>query len=78
MHEANFEMLVCLVYASQQRHARALQAVGLLIHTLARLLDGQSSSKRHLFAAVSFTSPQSLLEAATAGHCSIERLQRSA
>ena len=22
MHESNFEMLVCLVYASQQRHAR--------------------------------------------------------
>ena len=63
LNASNFEMLVCLVYASQQRHARALRAVGQLRRTLARLLDGQSSSKRHLFAAVSFTSPQSYLEA---------------
>ena len=67
MHESNFEMLVCLVYASCQRHAARSRPLG-SVRNLARLLDGQSSYERHLFAAVSLTSPQSALEAETACH----------
>ena len=78
MHESNFEMLVCLVYASQ-RHAARVTGRWAAGRTLARLLDGRLSCQQHLFAAVSLTSPQSLLEAATAGHTQyIERPQRCA
>ena len=77
MRESNFEMLVCLVYASSQRHAARVRPLGSW-YALARLLDGRLSCQRHLFAAVSLTSPQSRWRPQNCLPLSIERPQQDA
>ena len=74
MHESNFEMLVCLVYASCSATPRVVRPLGSW-YARWQLLDGQSSWKRHLFAAVSFYAAAELLEAETACH-PVERPHR--